>query len=140
MSEPAETRADAHQINAPGEAMPIYRASGLAESGASQFGALLEAAPDAIVIVNVDGRIAIVNSQTERLFGYAKQELLGQTIEMLLPEQLRDIHVHHRAAYVAEPHTRPMGSGLELAARRKNGEIFPVEISLSAIRTPEGML
>jgi two-component system NtrC family sensor kinase len=140
MSDPPKTSADAHQINAPGQPTPIFRAASLREMDASHFRALLEAAPDAIVIVDVDGRIMIVNSQTERLFGYTKQELLGQTIELLLPENLRAIHVHHRAAYVAEPRTRPMGSGLELTARRKEGQIFPVEISLSAISTPDGML
>jgi len=140
MGDPPKTSTDAHQINAPGQPMPIYRAANLPETDATQFGALLEAAPDAIVIVDVAGRIVIVNSQTERLFGYSKHELLGQTLELLLPENLRAIHVGHRAAYVAEPRTRPMGSGLELAARRKDGQVFPVEISLSAISTPDGML
>jgi two-component system NtrC family sensor kinase len=132
--------ASPHQINAPGQPTPVYGAAGWRESDETRFEALLEAAPDSIVIVDTDGRIMIVNSQTERLFGYTKQELLGQTIETLLPESLRGIHTRHRAQYVAEPHTRPMGSGLDLVARRKDGSIFPVEISLSAIRTNDGML
>jgi two-component system NtrC family sensor kinase len=137
---PPADAASPHQINAPGQPTPVYGAPAWRESDEMRFEALLEAAPDSIVIVDSNGRIMIVNSQTERLFGYAKQELLGQQIEMLLPEQLRQLHTRHRAEYVAEPRTRPMGSGLDLVARRKDGSVFPVEISLSAIRTQEGML
>jgi PAS domain S-box-containing protein len=130
----------AHQINAPDQPTPVYTAPQWRESDEARFQALLEAAPDAIVIVDKDGQILIVNSQTERLFGYSKQELLGQPIELLLPESLRKLHARHRSHYVAEPRTRPMGSGLDLVALRKDGSVFPVEISLSAIRTKEGML
>jgi two-component system, NtrC family, sensor kinase len=104
------------------------------------FQALIDAAPDAIIIVDTAGRIALVNSQVEHLFGYQRAELIGQPVEVLLPERLRDIHVHHRAAYTAAPRTRPMGSGLDLVARRKNGATFPVEISLSALQTEAGPL
>lgn len=97
------------------------------------FRTLLESAPDAMVIVNSDGEIAIVNSQTELMFGYAREELLGQTVELLLPEQLRDQHRAHRAKYVSDPVVRQMGAGLELIARRKDGSKFPVEISLSPV-------
>lgn len=105
-----------------------------------RFGALLEAAPDVILLVGPAGRIALVNSQTERLFGYRREELLGQPVEMLIPEHLRQRHATHRAAYVAAPTTRPMGAGLVLTARRKDGSEFPVEISLSPMTTPEGTM
>jgi two-component system, NtrC family, sensor kinase len=104
------------------------------------FQSLLEAAPDAIVIVDRDGRIVITNGQTERLFGYDRSELVGQPVEHLLPERIRSRHVHHRTHYTAEPHTRPMGIGLDLIAKRRDGSEFPVEISLSPLQTPDGLL
>ncbi|HET9221126.1 MAG TPA: PAS domain S-box protein, partial [Roseiflexaceae bacterium] len=85
------------------------------------FQALLDAAPDAIVIVDTAGRIAMANGQVERLFGYGRAELIGQPVELLLPERLHTTHARHRAAYSAAPHTRSMGSGLDLEARRKDG-------------------
>jgi two-component system NtrC family sensor kinase len=104
------------------------------------FQALLEAAPDAIVIVDQIGRIIMANSQTERLFGYSRTELIGQLVEMLLPEHLRAVHTRHRAGYVAAPRTRPMGIGLDLVARHKDGSLIPVEISLSSIPADDGLL
>jgi two-component system, cell cycle sensor histidine kinase and response regulator CckA len=101
---------------------------------------LLEAAPDAMVCVDADGRIALVNAQTERLFGYRRDELVGQPVEMLVPDAVRDVHPAHRAGYVREPQPRPMGAGMELAGRRRDGTTFPAEISLSAIDTEEGIL
>jgi two-component system, cell cycle sensor histidine kinase and response regulator CckA len=106
----------------------------------AKYRGLLEAAPDAIVGVSADGRIALVNAQTERLFGYSRGDLIGQPVEMLVPDSVREIHPDHRSRYVADPHPRPMGAGMELAGRRKDGSEFRAEISLSAFETDEGLL
>jgi len=104
------------------------------------FGAFLESAPDAVVIIDSDGRIAFVNAQTERLFGFARDELLGQPVECLLPERFRAAHTGHREGYRSDPRTRPMGAGLELYGLRKTGDEFPVDISLSPLPTEDGIL
>jgi protein-histidine pros-kinase len=101
---------------------------------------ILDSAPDAIVIVDPDGRIVLVNAQTERIFGYSRAKLLGQKVEMLLPERLRAAHPAHRGGFFANSRARPMGAGLELYARRMDGTEFPVEISLSPLETDEGTL
>jgi len=101
---------------------------------------LLESAPDAIVGVSADGIIVLVNAQTERLFGYSRHELLGQPLELLVPESVRDMHPKHREEYAADPVPRPMGAGMELAGRRRDGSEFPAEISLSAIDTSDGVI
>jgi PAS domain S-box-containing protein len=106
----------------------------------TKFADLLETAPDAILAVDSEGRIEIVNRQAEVLFGYEREELLGYGIEILVPESSREIHHHHRANYLADPTTRPIGSGLKLAARRKDGTEFPCDISLSFLDTGQGML
>jgi two-component system, cell cycle sensor histidine kinase and response regulator CckA len=100
--------------------------------------ALLELAPDAIVGIGRDGVILLVNAQVEALFGYAREEMIGQPVEMLVPERFRTAHSSHRAGYFDDPRTRPMGAGLQLFGRRRNGEEFPAEISLSSMETDGG--
>ncbi len=112
----------------------------LAHHAEETFRGLLESAPDAMVIVDDEGNILMVNEQTERIFGYASGELLHKGVEVLIPARLRELHVGHRNAYHRDPRVRPMGMGMELHGTRKDGTEFPIEISLSPIRTPDGMM
>lgn len=106
----------------------------------SRFHDLLESMPDAIVVVNASGRIVLMNAQAETVFGYARADLLGQPVEVLLPSRFRTAHQAHRSRYFAQPRMRTMGAGLELFGLRQSGEEFPVEISLSPLKTEAGTM
>jgi PAS domain S-box-containing protein len=101
--------------------------------------ALVDAAPDGIIMADERGQIMLVNRQTEGLFGYDRADLLGRSVDDLLPERLRQVHRAHRTRYRAEPRTRSMGAGLSLFGRRRDGTEFPVEISLSPLTTDDGL-
>src|SRR5215471_9287510 len=119
---------------------PTQKPEDLTQSRVEQrFHKLLEAAPDAILEVDQDGRILLVNQAAENIFGYSRDELLGLTVEALVPTALRGSHARLRTSYIANPQTRPMGTGLELKAQRKDGSLFPVEISLSPNRSNDGL-
>jgi two-component system, cell cycle sensor histidine kinase and response regulator CckA len=100
---------------------------------------VLEASPTAVVAVDAEGRISYVNPQVETTFGYGPDELLGEPVEKLLPDRLQERHVAHRQGFIAQPTVRPMGIGLDLAGRHKNGREFPVEISLSPVATADDL-
>jgi PAS domain S-box-containing protein len=105
-----------------------------------RYRTLLDRAPDAIVVANAAGEIEFVNQQTETLFKYARAELIGQKIELLVPERFRTAHIFHRSRFAGTPNLRPMGSGIELFGRRKDGVEVPIEVSLSPLQTDDGMI
>jgi len=116
--------------------IPLVRRLQLSEK---QFRGLLESAPDAMLVTDLDGHITWVNSRTERLFGYSQSELIGQAVEILVPESAREMHVRKRAGYARQPHYREVGTPLELYGRRKDGSVFPAEIGLSPQDTEVGV-
>jgi two-component system, cell cycle sensor histidine kinase and response regulator CckA len=150
--ETAHANADGGRVNVSVGVSPVLDASGHI-LGASviafdvgpgrteyQFRDLLDSALDAMVIVSVDGTIGLVNAKTEAMFGYSRQELVGKRIEVLVPERFRGWHGTRRDAYFIDSQTRPMGTGLDLHARHKDGREFPVDISLSPLETEAGVL
>src|SRR5260370_30286928 len=101
---------------------------------------MVDSAPDGVVRVGPGGVSRLVNAQTEQVFGYGRDDVVGRRVEILIPERFRDRHPLHRDGYVTEPHVRGMGAGLELHGRRKDGSEFPIEISLSPLHTDDGLL
>ena len=101
--------------------------------------ALLESASQAILSVDSSGKIVLANHRAEEMFNHTREELLGASIEILLPDSKRRAHEQHREHYFGQPHVRPMGIGMELSGRKRGGIEFPVEVSLSAIHTPDGV-
>jgi protein-histidine pros-kinase len=105
----------------------------------TRFQELLESAPDAIVVSDKNGTITLINEQTEEIFGYPRQELMGNSIELLLPTQLRKMHIQHRQSYISAPKPHYLGTEMDLFGRRKNGSKFPIDVKLSAFFTEDGL-
>ncbi|HVJ18568.1 MAG TPA: PAS domain S-box protein, partial [Polyangiaceae bacterium] len=110
------------------------------EWGELVFHQLLDTAPDAMVVVDRQGTIVLVNIQAESMFGYSRSELIGQKVEVLIPERYRGSHESHRSGFMGEGRARPMGTGLELFGRKRDGREFPIELSLSPLSLEQGML
>src|SRR5213078_2918214 len=104
------------------------------------FRELVDAAPDGVIVCDQTGLIVLVNAEAERMFGYSRDELVGQRIETLVPDRARAQHSHHVSGYTGTPRLRPMGIGMQLTGRRKDGSQLPVEISLAPIETSRGLL
>jgi len=142
---------DGHEFPIEISLSPLHTSDGMLVSSAirdiserqraqERFRALLESAPDAMVIVDASGKIVLANAQTQKLFGYPGAELIGQPVEILVPQRFHGQHPHHRQGYFSDPHVRPMGAGMELYGLHKDGHEFPVEISLSPLVTADGVL
>jgi PAS domain S-box-containing protein len=122
-----------HELNLDRQLSEARGTDQSAAAGEAKFRALMESASQAIIAINHKGLIQLVNHKAEELFGYARDEMIGQPMEMLLPDRFRDVHVGHRRNYFTRPHARPMGIGMDLAGRRKNGQEFIIEISLNYV-------
>ncbi|WP_395047722.1 ATP-binding protein, partial [Flavobacterium sp.] len=122
------------------EQITVYNNESIINKNDIKFQSFLESVPDAIVIVNNHGNIETINNQTEIMFGYDHQEIFGKKIELLIPSRYKEAHQRHRDGFFDKPKLRKMGEGMELFAQRKNGNEFPVEISLSKIVTEDGFL
>lgn len=123
-----------------GSQLAIKQAEFNLRDSETRFRQLINAAPIATVVTNQNGYISIVNEQAEALFGYNRSELIGQAVEILLPDTVRKQHTHHQSSYIQEPHLREMGAGIELFAKRKDGSLFATEIQLSYVDTPDGIM
>jgi PAS domain S-box-containing protein len=122
-----------HDLNTRQELARARNVTGKAAEAEAKFTAFMESASEAIIAINHLGEIEVVNHKTEELFGYVREELVGRHLELLLPDSFRRAHVGHRKGFFAHPHARPMGIGMDLAGQRKNGQQFPVEISLNHV-------
>jgi PAS domain S-box-containing protein len=129
-----------HRSGSPGVSEVVVHEQQARKQADSIFRSLVEAAPDAMIVVDQTGTILLVNERTETLFDYPRGELIGQAVETLIPERFRGPHAGHRTGYAVDPHARPMGTGLELSGRRRDGTEFPVEVSLSPMETEAGTL
>src|SRR5437660_958784 len=110
----------------------------LAMSDGAEYRSILDTAPDAMVVVTADEKIAYANLQTEKLFGHPRSDLIGQPLDMLIPERFRHAHKGHMTRFFSSPNVRPMGSGLQLFGRRIDGSEMPIEVSLSPVETANG--
>ncbi len=120
--------------------MPSETEASSSSPSSALYRELLDTAPDAIIVVDAEGRIELVNIRTEELFGYSRDALIGREVELLIPDRFRAPHKVHRAKFVSAPKVRPMGSGLALFGRKRDGSEFPIEISLSPLAAERGML
>jgi len=137
---PIEISLSPLEINGENFVISIIRDTTSRQKLEAKFRGLLESAPDGIVVVGPDAKITIVNSQTEKMFGYTREELIGQPVEILVPIRSREEHIKYRDGYIQDSRTRPMGAGRVLSGRKKDGSEVPVEISLSPLETEQGVL